>query len=275
MDLSRINTWKPKQLKTFLMSKDRFNLDIHGHSAMYYAISDNNVRLVCELLKMGALDNIDESEFPLHMAASLSDTKITKILLFCGIDETLLDTDGYNALYHAVELGNIQMIKVLVKKNKRTMFHGKTGWKTPFYKAVLDNNVEIVEFFISETYRIDLAILYSCIHETIKSSNVKVLRLLMDYMSKNNDDYIFIPDIDLAVNKKDMVVLKALFDYNVNIYSVDLANMLDDLAIAKLFIEKHANYKMDCNNTKNIGKMKQLDELISQNKELEKIYLTL
>ncbi|AAA60769.1 ankyrin-like protein [Variola virus] len=66
MDLSRINTRKSKQLKSFLSSKDTFKADVHGHSALYYAIADNNMRLVCTLLNAGALKNLLENEFPLH-----------------------------------------------------------------------------------------------------------------------------------------------------------------------------------------------------------------
>ncbi|QED21177.1 ankyrin-like protein [Borealpox virus] len=279
MDLSRISTWKTKQLKSFLSSKDVFKADVHGHSALYYAIANNDVRLVCTLLNAGALKNLLENEFPLHQAATLEDSKIVKILLFSGMDDRQFDNTGNIPLYYAVDVGNIQTIKLFVKKNWRLMFCGKTGWNTPFYKAVLLNDVSIAHYFISEIpSTFDLAILYSCIHDSIKNGNVEMMVLLLDYMASTNTNtntLLFIPDIKLAIENKDLEMLQTLFKYDINIYSVNLEDVIsDDYDIAKMIIEKHVEYKMD-DYIKNIGLVKnnKLDEVISKNKELRLMYV--
>ncbi|SPQ84213.1 CPXV041 protein [Cowpox virus] len=278
MDLSRINTWKSKQLKSFVSSKDAFKADVHGHSALYYAIADNNVRLVCTLLNAGALKNLLENEFPLHQAATLEDTKIVKILLFSGLDDSQFDDKGNTALYYAVDSGNMQTVKLFVKKNWRLMFYGKTGWKTSFYHAVMLNDVSIVSYFLSEIpSTFDLAILLSCIHTTIKNGHVDMMILLLDYMASTNtnNSLLFIPDIKLAIDNKDIEMLQALFKYDINIYSVNLENvLLDDAEITKMIIEKHVEYKSD-SYTKDLDIVKnnKLDEIISKNKELRLMYV--
>ncbi|AKJ93662.1 ankyrin/nfkb inhibitor [Raccoonpox virus] len=278
MDLSRINTWKSKQLKSFIGGKDLFKADIHGRTALYYAIDNNNVRLVCELLNAGVLKNLLENEFPLHQAAKLEDTKIVKILLFSGMDDSQFDDRGNTPLYYAVEAGNIQTIKLFIKKKWKLMFYGKTGWKTPFYKAVMLNDVSITEYFISELKAsFDLAILYSCIHDTIKNGNVDMLILLLDYMmaTNTNNSLLFIPDIKLAIENKDLDLLRTLFKYDINIYSVNLENvLLDDPVIARMIIEKHVDYKTDdLIKELDVVKNNKLDEIISKNKELRIMYV--
>ncbi|AAA60768.1 ankyrin-like protein [Variola virus] len=60
--------------------------------------------------------------------------------------------------------------------------------------------------------------------------------LLLDYMtpSNTNNFLLFIPDIKLAIDNKDIEVLQALFKYDINIYSANLENvLLDDAEIAK------------------------------------------
>ncbi|AOP31721.1 ankyrin/nfkb inhibitor [Volepox virus] len=277
MDLSRINTWKSKQLKSFIYSKDVFKADIHGHTALYYAIENNNVRLVCNLINAGALKNLLENQFPLHQAAKLEDAKISKILLFSGMDASQLDNSGNTPLYYAVEVGNMQTIKLFIRKKWKMMFYGKTGWKTPFYKAVMLNDVSIVEYFISEVRSgFDLAILYSCIHDTIKNGHVDMMILLLDYMmlTNTNNSLLFIPDIQLAIDNKDLEILHTLFKYDINIYSIDLENVLDDSEIARMIIEKHVDYKTDALiKDLDIVKNNKLDDLISKNKELRRMYV--
>ncbi|AOP31510.1 ankyrin/nfkb inhibitor [Skunkpox virus] len=277
MDLSRINTWKSKQLKSFIYSKDVFKADIHGRTALYYAIENNNVRLVCNLVNAGALKNLIDNEFPLHQAAKLEDAKIVKILLFSGMDDAQFDDKGNTPLYYAVEVGNIQTIKLFIRKKWKLMFYGKTGWKTPFYKAVMLNDVTITEYFISEVRSsFDLAILYSCIHDTIKNGHVDMMIMLLDYMmlTNTNNSLLFIPDIQLAIDNKDLHILNALFKYDINIYSINLENVLDDSEIARMIIEKHVDYKTD-ELTKDLNSVKnnKLDEIISKNKELRLMYL--
>jgi len=104
-----------------LKNKADVNLkDDSGNTALFYAVSNNNEKLSLQLIRAHAdlkLVYGEKKESVLFEAARANAAAVAKMLL--QAEPTLaglLNSDGQNALFAAVELGNIEVTHVLAQK---------------------------------------------------------------------------------------------------------------------------------------------------------------
>ncbi|KXZ44824.1 hypothetical protein GPECTOR_62g939 [Gonium pectorale] len=87
-----------------------------------------------------------EGAFPLHDACSLDDGAVSEVraLLLGGYDINTKANDGTSALHKAVDLGKVDVVKLLLQKGADLESQNQTGM-TPFDVAVGDNTKSLLQ----------------------------------------------------------------------------------------------------------------------------------
>lgn len=109
-----------RMVNYLIMLRVNINSRYYGRSAMYYAITSNNLQMVETLAKhCGAvIDTPVENcgELPLYFAAERGYHEICDFLIFNGANPNMISTTGQTPLHAACRArSNLQTVKVLLK----------------------------------------------------------------------------------------------------------------------------------------------------------------
>ena len=133
-----------------------------GNTALHEAVAQGNSEIVQVLVNAGA--DIGSEGFmgrtPLTLAAEEGATEIMQILLGSGPDtDTAADGEdkeaastpsiGSEALYTAIEKGDVEMVRLLVEAGADVNAAEGFGGNTPLHEAVKKDDVEIVKILVA------------------------------------------------------------------------------------------------------------------------------
>ena len=162
---------------------------------LIYAVRNNNYKLVNFLLNIG--------------------TTMSGIL---GIDVNIVGLDRKNALFIAIEINDVEMVKLLLTASNLWNNYGcSKSYTTPLIKACMNNNIEIVKLLLKNPIVVDInqqdhylktALMYACNY-----NNLEIVKLFLSS-----------PRID--VNRKDLegntALIWAMQYRNINIEIIRL-----------------------------------------------------
>ena len=145
-----------KEIKKFLNKKEDINQqDSYGSTSLHYACQDANLELIVYLLEHGANTEVKNNYFtyyPIFEAITSTNTsnpiEMIELLINYNADIHKTDAFGNTLLHHAVELGNIPLIKLLKEhglSSKKTFREDK---ETPLDYAKYQKNTKIVNLLL-------------------------------------------------------------------------------------------------------------------------------
>jgi ankyrin repeat protein len=136
--------------------------DLHGpltsnqerYPAFYYAISLNQIDMVKLFCKYGydVTNKINGTHFtyPIIISAGLGDTAIFNFLLEKGVDVTVSNFNGENALMHSVATNNLEITKKLLQKGLPVNDTSNIGVTPLMIAATVHGiNFEIIDLLIN------------------------------------------------------------------------------------------------------------------------------
>lgn len=130
---------------------DEFGRNV-AHYCAYYGKSDH-----LQAIKLTRFDDVDnKGRTALHYAVIHGQQKIVDYLLNSGrVDKPLAcDNQGYSSLMHACQYNRPEIAALLLKKNEELLnITDKFGW-LPIHKAAQVGNVEILKLLVS-VYKVD------------------------------------------------------------------------------------------------------------------------
>ncbi|AEN03758.1 ankyrin-like protein/NFkB inhibitor [Yokapox virus] len=230
-DISTVSSWSIKKLKQFVRSNNNWYLpDKNGINILEYAVKSEKIKLVTTIINILPYCDI---KIPIHDSVKTGNKELIKTILYIYNNHELdLDDKGNVPLYYAVEIGNIDIIKLF---DSKAMFYGND---TPFNKAVNDNKIHIVEYFIyASNYSLKCL---DYIWTAIDNNNLDITRLLLSsYKSYTNCV------LQHVIDKNMYEILEMLlYEFNTEIYPFNLSNCKCDKSLKLLISEylwRHVN----------------------------------
>ena len=131
--------------------------DEEGKSALFWSISNDNIATAEYIIEIGADVNAatnylnvgSEGNTPLMEASRADYMSIVKKLLQNDAKVNATQKDGTHAAYLAAEIGNLEIIKLLIAKDPSVVdLKGYQG-RTPLYAASKDGYLNIVKYLNS------------------------------------------------------------------------------------------------------------------------------
>ena len=189
---------------------------------VFDAVAENDHVLLDELFKsvnIKTSDLVKATGFsPLSYAAGFGYYQIAKKLLCAGIDADFIDDNCRTALMVAVQIGNLDMCRLLVRYGANVNVMGPSYTRTALGVAAFYGRIEIASFLLAngalphepmhqfETSPIGLACLYS----------IDVLKLLLKHSNKTIQKLALEMMFDRALKKQDEEY--AIFVLNLGYY---------------------------------------------------------
>lgn len=159
------------------------------HTPLYAASYDLKLQIMKALLLAGANPNLPtkpDNITPLNIIAYSGGNLHTKLeaiklLLKFGANPNIRDKKGYNALYNAVENGNIDVVRLLLKHGADVNIHNVEDGETPLHYAVSYHKLDIARLLIQHGANINALSKkkYRPVDLAIKYFNFEMLRLLL------------------------------------------------------------------------------------------------
>lgn len=222
--------------------------DNSGKTPLDYAFEDINndtsIHIAAELI-MGGADEVetdfayfqtalasrnlntrfDDNQTPLHISSIFGHTGITKYLLENGANTSSQDSSGSTPLHESVRYGNIENTKLLLSAGANVNAKDNLG-KTPIMLIIPSDKVyETYALLLS--YKADITqkdmygdtILHTAAMMNIDSASIELLlKNKVDVDARNKEG---VTPLEIAVQKKDVLVTKLLTENNANIHTKD------------------------------------------------------
>eukprot|EP00826_Nyctotherus_ovalis_P035538 TRINITY_DN3059_c0_g3_i1.p1 TRINITY_DN3059_c0_g3~~TRINITY_DN3059_c0_g3_i1.p1 ORF type:complete len:647 (+),score=188.11 TRINITY_DN3059_c0_g3_i1:169-2109(+) len=123
-------------------------------------------------------------EAPIHQSiksSKASNSETLKAVLDCGADVNLIDNNGWTALHHAAEKGDLNAAKILIeyKANVNAFSNAR---KTPLHLAAFANKTEMVKLLIANGADIEFASEDKCtpLHYAAKKGSLECVKVLLN-----------------------------------------------------------------------------------------------
>jgi ankyrin repeat protein len=156
---AKSDTCKAKSVINHLDLYDQFKSLEFGDKRIlftpfYYAIKTNQINMVklfCDFdydvtKKMGGL----QYTFPILAATEFGNDDVFSFLLEKGVDVTVKDYNGKNALMLSASINNLERAKLFIQKGCNINDSSNTGYTPLMYAAELrESNIEIVDLLIN------------------------------------------------------------------------------------------------------------------------------
>ena len=221
--------------------------DYDGYAPIHHAIEHEDIALVRLLLNEFAI-KLDVNSHkcvgwtPLALAVKRNNFAIIKLLLEAGSDPNICDSDGYAPIHHAIEHGDIALVRLLFDEStiKLDVNVHKCVRCTPLSLAVKTKNFAIVKLLLDAKADPNMCDIdgYAPIHHALKHGDIALVRLLLNESATKVDVNIQASDgctpLVLAVKTKNIAIVKLLLEAksNPNICGVvRYRNVLKDIAI--------------------------------------------
>lgn len=147
---------------------------------LHEAIKNKNTKNMKELLETGADINANNNGWtPLHHALEVGDIECIKVLISGGVNVNTANNEGWTPLCDAINRDNIEAVTLLLDKNAKI----NTNFKcTPLYYAVNKDNIECIQLLLNggaivDTYD-DNGV--TPLHNVVNCGNIEVLKLLLE-----------------------------------------------------------------------------------------------
>ena len=86
---------------------------------------------------------------PIHSSIDYTvkakDDSMLKTIIKCGADLNIVDANGWTALHHACEKGDIKVIEILISENVIVNAYSNKGYY-PIHIAALNNHPSIIRY---------------------------------------------------------------------------------------------------------------------------------
>ena len=215
--------------------------------ALFVALVNGNMCIASSLIDHGA--NVRKTLF-LAIRKGLSDI-VKKVLELQVNVGTLKDKKGYTPLCLAIDLNNLEIVKLLSKHYADTNIKEKSDI-TPLILAVTNGNTEIVKELLKNGAQVDgkSSIGLTAFMNAWIDKQMDVAKILLDYGA----------DVDFCWQDRSTVLhdassdgnlenVKFLLEHNANVYAVDdekctplhLATENDHAKVVKLLLSSGAN----------------------------------
>lgn len=242
-----------------------------GQTPLHMAIYKKDIRVVKSLLEKGA--NIDasikltqasdksEQSFlnlshagysSLHLAVQLGNTEIIKLLLSYYPEIDKADCKGFTPLHLSVELNKLEVVQILLEYEKLTKFiYNKDYCRglTPLHLAVIKNNLKLVESLVTAGLNINQPI------------GIWIVNSPIDYPLVPYIKYKNYTALHVAVELKAYPMVELLVNNGANVNAATKDDCIMPLHISVrtkskdifyFLIERNANFLSKTNEEKNI-----------------------
>lgn len=158
------------------------------------AIESDNLKAVKHLIEKGASVYQDiDGIYPINLAASKGNLPIVKFLTERGADVTVRDQwrPNGNALYYAISIGSIEIVKFLLNQNKIEVYSSIAEEKgdygvikypiTPLEASIYFNELKIAEFLLQRHANPDKLCM------ALENNRTDIAKLLIRYNANVND----------------------------------------------------------------------------------------
>ncbi|XP_043466889.1 ankyrin-1-like [Leptopilina heterotoma] len=190
-----------------------------GRTTLHVAIKTQNIQIVERLLKPGAMVNVldDVSSMkPIDLAASLNNIQLVELLLKYGakMDESdefcegqKVDHKRMTALHFAAELGNLEMVKLLMTNGFDKIEVKNLKDKTPLCVAIDNHCLGIMKYMFESGSKIneDIPLIDLCRTD----EHIHVLKFLLEHGVKLVTDHTETP-IYFALDKHEFKLWRYL-----------------------------------------------------------------
>lgn len=206
-------------------------IDANGHTPATFGGFNGSfsVEMLDLLYKNGLdlnkkYDNKDGANLLLLSVGYDNDLSITNYLVAKGISLQSVDRSGYNAIYHAAKIGNVDIVKYLVSKGVKPQPEALIAAAQGTYRSA--NKIDIYRYLIDEL-KLNPKIVdeqkQTLLHLVTKKQNQdEIVRYLI---SKGVDAKLFDNDGNTsfmnAANGKSLEIVQMLYPFNENINIVN------------------------------------------------------
>jgi len=123
-------------------------------------------------------------EAPIHQSIKStkpSNTETLKIILDCGADVNLVDNNGWTALHHAAEKGDMNAANILIE-SKANVNAFSNARKTPLHLAAFANKTDMVKLLIANGADIEFSSEDKCtpLHYAAKKGSLDCVKVLLN-----------------------------------------------------------------------------------------------
>ncbi|MGB4268281.1 MAG: ankyrin repeat domain-containing protein, partial [Spirochaetota bacterium] len=194
-------TWNYDLAKLYIESgSDIYHKDMNGRTVLFYALSDDNYKLIQYLIKKddGIVKDEDNDGYNTliwYSALGKGDLRVLKLLLECGLEINGQNKKGLNALI--VSIINVK-------------FHKKE-------KYLLSNNIRYIKLLIERGIDVNHKDDYgnTALHCAIRvEREIELLKLLLDNGAKVDiKNKKGETPLDIAIKKGDKVIINLLKSY--------------------------------------------------------------
>jgi len=122
-------------------------------------------------------------EAPIHQSIKSNkaqNTEMLKAIIDCGADVNLIDSNGWTALHHAAEKGDIKAAQVLLEGGADVNAYSNNR-RTPLHLASTSNNVEMIKLLLNNGANIEMETDAKCtaLHYAAKKGNLESVKELL------------------------------------------------------------------------------------------------
>ncbi|XP_038110432.1 uncharacterized protein LOC6052718 [Culex quinquefasciatus] len=247
----------------------------YGRSMLQVAVEYNSQKVLEVLLELKV--NLDCADYcdenPLQVACRNGHFEIMQALLskgatlnivqrvanFLGFVFDLYDSGQNTILHYAAKHGSVEMVQFLIDRSARIDVENNLG-ETPLFLAVRNNHLAVAELLIKTGANISHKDHYSSyiLHAAVKSGNVNLVKLILDYASNQNidkatfidcRDYAKRTPLHVAVQRDFQDVVAFLVSSKANVNAIDkdgesalhIASIHGHLELVRCLIEGKAN----------------------------------
>ena len=136
---------------------------------------------------------------PFHLAIIKQDKNMVDLLYDHGANVNELDNEGNTCIHHIVNIGEVKWLRQIVKNYNINCYLKNNKGNIPFMLACLNNNVDIVEFFIDKIPNLNWKNKQgqTALHAAVFSNNLQILEILLKHKAD-----ITVKDIVYSINSE-------------------------------------------------------------------------
>jgi serine/threonine-protein phosphatase 6 regulatory ankyrin repeat subunit B len=159
-----------------------------GYTALHYAVMKQDIGLIQRLINLPVVEIDIENEddiTPLFLATALQNIDIVKILIKKNASVLTLPTDTRSSFIRTISLSNIKILKIFIDNDKLdeyftyiTINGTHDGFADPLAFSLEHNILEIFELLLKEY---DVDDLYEALVEAIQQKNKRAVEMIIEH----------------------------------------------------------------------------------------------
>lgn len=189
-------TQSPETMRILLQSgADPNTMNTSGYNALHICCQTNNIEVAVLLIESGVsitLPDLQDNLPPIHIAVRHTSIDVLGLLAVQPLSVNLVTQDGLNALHFAAQLGDFQLVQILLNSPlKPSLLNAlDAAGLAPIHHAVLKRNTAVVELLCEFGAYLFLQLVEydfdTCVDLAVNDNSDDVIAVLRKYGASTN-----------------------------------------------------------------------------------------